>query len=135
MRVLLDTNVFISGVFFSGPPYQILEAWHNGIIQLIISREIIEEYRRVGEVLSRQFQLIDIDSLIDLLILEADIIKVVSLPEPVCIDPEDDKFLACALCSDTKVIISGDKHLLQASGYRGIHVVTPRKFIDDYLEK
>jgi Predicted nucleic acid-binding protein, contains PIN domain len=56
-----------------------------------------------------------------------------SLPEPVCEDPDDDKFLACALASKTKLIISGDEHLLRASGYRGIEVIRPRKFVDKYL--
>lgn len=49
MRVILDTNVFVSGIFFSGPPHEILEAWRHGRIRLVISPEILEEYRRVGE--------------------------------------------------------------------------------------
>ncbi len=49
MRVVLDTNVFVSGVFFSGPPFQILSAWRDSRIQLVVSAEILEEYRRVGE--------------------------------------------------------------------------------------
>ena len=44
MKVVLDTNVFISGVFFSGPPHQILTAWRDGKIQLAISQEILKEY-------------------------------------------------------------------------------------------
>lgn len=40
MKVVIDTNVFISGVFFHGPPYQILKAWHDGRIQLVISENI-----------------------------------------------------------------------------------------------
>ena len=50
MKVVLDTNVFISGVFFSGPPYQILKAWREGKIQLVVSEKIFEEYVRVGEI-------------------------------------------------------------------------------------
>ena len=30
MKIIPDTNVFVSGVFFSGPPYQILKAWRDG---------------------------------------------------------------------------------------------------------
>jgi putative PIN family toxin of toxin-antitoxin system len=44
MKVVLDTNVFISGIFFSGPPYQILKAWRDGKIQLVLSESILEEY-------------------------------------------------------------------------------------------
>ena len=49
MRVVLDTNVFISGIFFTGPPFEILNAWRNEQLQLVVSAEILEEYRRVGE--------------------------------------------------------------------------------------
>jgi uncharacterized protein len=49
VRVILDTKVFVSGVFFSGPPYRILEAWRGGKLQLVASQEILEEYQRVGE--------------------------------------------------------------------------------------
>lgn len=49
MKVVLDTNVFVSGLFFSGPPYEILSAWRDGRLQLVVSAEILDEYRRVGE--------------------------------------------------------------------------------------
>ena len=44
VKVIVDTNVFISGVFFSGPPHQILNAWRDGKIQWAISQEILKEY-------------------------------------------------------------------------------------------
>jgi putative PIN family toxin of toxin-antitoxin system len=44
VKVAIDTNVFVSGVFFSGPPHKILEAWRDGRIQLVISPEILDEY-------------------------------------------------------------------------------------------
>jgi len=48
VKVVLDTNVFVSGVFFSGPPHQILQAWRGGKLQLVISPENFDEYSRVG---------------------------------------------------------------------------------------
>ena len=48
MRIVLDTNVFISGVFFGGPPGKILEAWRDARVRPVLSAEIFEEYRRVG---------------------------------------------------------------------------------------
>ena len=62
--MVIDTNVFISGVFFTGPPYQILEAWRNAKIRIVISPDIFEEYRRVGDVLANRFPGIDIDALL-----------------------------------------------------------------------
>ena len=68
MKIVLDTNVFISGIFFSGPPYRILEAWRAGKVQLALSIEILEEYRRVAQILAAEHRGINLDSLIDLLI-------------------------------------------------------------------
>ena len=49
MKIVLDTNVFISGIFFSGPPYQILKAWKDKKIQIVLSQEIVTEYQRMTE--------------------------------------------------------------------------------------
>ena len=135
MKIVLDTNVFVSGVFFSGPPYQILKAWRDGKVQLVISQEILEEYQRVGETLTYQFPGVDLGPILELLTVKAELTQVPSLPGPVYDDPDDDKFLACALASNSEVIISGDKHLLKVSGYCGINVLRPRKFLDDFLGK
>ena len=56
-----------------------------------------------------------------------------ALSEQVCDDPDDDKFLACALASETKMIVSGDKHLLRVSGYKSIEVLKPKAFVDARL--
>lgn len=133
MRVILDTNVFVSGIFFSGPPYQILKAWHDGILKLVICPEILEEYKRVGAVLNEQFPSIDLGKIFEMITVKATMVHAQSLREAACIDPDDDKFLACALASRSKVIVSGDKHLLHVSGFREIRVLKPREFVDKYL--
>jgi len=133
MRVILDTNVFVSGIFFTGPPYQILKAWHDGKLKLVISPEILEEYQRVGAVLNEQFPSIDLGKILEMITVKATMVHAQSLPEAVCIDPDDDKFLACALGSKSKLIVSGDKHLLRVSGFREIRVLKPREFVDKYL--
>lgn len=132
MKIVLDTNVFVSGVFFQGSSYQILKAWRDGKVQLVISQEILEEYQRVGETLAYQFPGVDLGPILELLTLKAELTQAPGLPESVCDDPDDDKFLACALASNSEVIISGDKHLLKVSGYCGINVLRPRKFPDSY---
>ena len=133
MNVVLDTNVFISGIFFSGPPYRILKAWCDRKIKLIISQEILEEYKRVGEILAEKLHGLDIDPIIALLTIKAELTIAPALHESVCDDPDDDKFFACALASKAKLIVSGDKHLLRESGFRGIKVMKPRKFVEEYL--
>ena len=48
---------------------------------------------------------------------------------------DDETFLACALASGAGIIVSGDKHLLSVSGYRGIEVLRPRAFVDRCLAR
>ena len=133
LKVVMDTNVFVSGVFFGGPPYQILKAWQSGEFELVVSQEILEEYKRVGEILAEDRPNIDLSPILNLVIEHAKVYKPVKLKEAVCEDPDDDKFFACALASGSSVIISGDKHLLKVSGYEGIEVLKPREFINKYL--
>ena len=133
MRVILDTNVFVSGVFFSGPPYRILEAWRGGKLQLVASQEILEEYQLVGETLAGQFAGVNLQPIIDLVTTNAEVFPNQVLPESICEDPDDDKFIACALAGRCRVIISGDRHLLKVSGFRELTVMSPRRFIDEYL--
>jgi len=135
MRLILDTNVFISGVFFSGPPYEILNAWRHRKMDLVISPDILDEYRRVGEQLAKRYPGVDLEPFLELLAIKARIVESSLLVESVCSDPDDDKFIACALASRTKLICSGDKALLKASGYRGIKILKPKEFLETYLKQ
>ena len=135
MRLILDTNVFISGVFFSGPPYEILNAWRHRKMDLVISPDILDEYRRVGEQLAKRYPGVDLEPFLELLAIKTRIVESSPLVESVCSDPDDDKFIACALASRTKLICSGDKALLKASGYRGIKILKPKEFLETYLKQ
>ncbi len=134
MKIILDTNVFISGIFFSGPPSQILKAWQNSRLQIVLSQEILNEYQRVAESLAAQFPTIDILPIIELMTIHAQLIDVEDFDLSVCDNPDDNKFIECAIASNSKIIISGDKHLLKVSGYQGITVLKPREFVDSYLK-
>ena len=133
MRIVLDTNVFISGVFFSGPPFEILNAWRRSEIQLVVSVEILDEYRRVGDRLSTSHPGVDIAPFLRLVAVHGEIVLAPSLAEAVCADPSDDMFFACALAAGCDVIVSGDKHLHRASGYGGVEVLRPREFVERFL--
>ena len=133
MRVVLDTNVFISGVFFSGPPYTILQAWRDDALKLIISPEIFQEYQRVSEELSTQFPQIDLSEILDLVLTKGEMIDAGTLPNPISADADDDKFLACAVAGSVGYIVSGDKHLLDVVVYRNVTILKPRQFVDGYL--
>ncbi|MBW6503684.1 putative toxin-antitoxin system toxin component, PIN family [bacterium] len=133
MKVVLDTNVLVSGIFFTGPPSTILKAWSRGKIRLMVSPEILDEYKRVSEELSEKFPDVEIQPLLDLIVVHSEVCSPPRLPQPVCEDPSDDKFLSAAIETRTKIIVSGDKHFLKVSGYQGLSVLTPRQFVTRHL--
>ncbi len=128
MRVVLDTNVFVSAVFFGGHPGRVLAAWRDGVIDVVVSDEIIQEYVRVGRRLADQFPGVALWTALDLVAAAAELVAAPPLQETVCRDPDDDKFLACALAAQARYIVSGDRDLLAISPYRGVTVVRPRDF-------
>ena len=134
MRVVLDTNVLMSGIFFSGPPYEILNAWRDQRVSLVMSADIMDEYRRVGQQLSRKHPGVEVWPFLALVAVHSEFVVAPALSEVVCEDSTDDKFFACAVASGCTIIISGDKHLHRASGYGGVAVLSPRSFVDKYLE-
>jgi putative PIN family toxin of toxin-antitoxin system len=133
MRIVLDTNVLMSGIFFGGGPGKILGAWQAGQIELAASPEIVEEYVATAEVLSARYASLTLEPILALIVKNSKLWQSPALTEEVCSDRDDDKFLACALASDTKYIVSGDKALRRVSGYRDIIIVNPRQFVDEHL--
>jgi putative PIN family toxin of toxin-antitoxin system len=134
VRIVLDTNVFVSGVFFTGPPSRILRAWSEGRVTLVVSPDILDEYYRVGLRLAEQYPDVDLNPAIALMAVQAEIVDASELSEPVSDDPDDDKFLACARSAGVPIVVSGDKHLLEVSGWESIDVLKPRQFVDRYLK-
>jgi putative PIN family toxin of toxin-antitoxin system len=132
MKIVLDTNVFVSGVFFGGQPGKVLSLWRDGKVRLVLSPDILEEYIEVLYRLEKLYPPIEVQPILNLILAGSEITTAQPLEEPVSADPDDDKFIACALSSGAGVIVSGDKHLLAVDGYRGIKVVEPAEFISEF---
>ncbi|MEA1980797.1 MAG: putative toxin-antitoxin system toxin component, PIN family [candidate division Zixibacteria bacterium] len=111
IRVVIDTNVFISS-FFGGVPKTIINLWKSGKITLCLSQKIIEEYIKVLNRLGLEDKS-EIHKLTRLFAEGYNSLFTAKTPkiEVVKDDPEDDKFLECAVALDCKIIISGDRHL------------------------
>ena len=135
MKVVLDTNVLISGIYFGGIPGKILEAWGARRFQLLVSTEILQEYLNVAERLADRYAGVEYESILGLIIQNAELVQPSKLPEPVSTDPDDDKFLACALAGQSTTIVSGDSDLINVSGYCGIKVLTPKAFVSECLDQ
>jgi len=133
MRIVLDTNVLISGIFFAGTPARILTAWSAGRFEMVASIDILTEYRRVVARLLQRFPAVEVQPVLDLIVRECRFVDPVSVPQTACEDPDDIKFLACAVAGRASCIVSGDGALLRASGFEGIEVLTPGAFARRYL--
>lgn len=79
IKLVLDTNVLVSGIFWPGVPAKIIDAWHEKTIK-------------------------------------------------------DDKFIATGIAAICNLIVSGDNDWLTVTGYAGIQIITPNKFVKQYLE-
>ena len=134
-KVVIDTNVFISS-FFGGVPREIINLWKNGEIVLCLTQEIIEEYIEVLNRLGLK-EINEIENLTRLFAEGYNAIFTAKTPnlEVVKDDPDDNKFLECAVAFDSKIIISGDRHLKEIRKYIDIEILSPREFIDFYNRK
>ena len=133
-KVVIDTNQFVSSIITKkGPSAQLLQAWRNHYFILILSKNIIEEIKRVLYYphIKNKYNLQgrDIESLINLIEREAIILSDSIKINVINDDPEDNKFLACALEAEADYIILGDKHLLNLHYYKDIQIITVREFL------
>ncbi len=131
---VLDTNILVSGtVTASTPPGQILNAWHDGQFELVISTQILDELERTLQKPYFQNHLTTqaINNYIDLLQNEATIIPVTTKVQGVATHPEDDLILAIAVSAKADYLVTGDGPLLTKVGnsYQGITLVTPKDFL------
>ena len=108
MKVVIDTNVLISGVFFGGFPRKLLSAIINQKIIACATTEIINEYEEIIQEMIKRKQGYINKTILTPLIKTMEIIEPVTHIE-ICRDPDDDKFLECAKDSHAFYIVSGDK--------------------------
>jgi len=129
IKAILDTNVIISGIFWKGPPFEVLKAWQGRRFRLVITLPILNEYRRVLNEMTRKHPLAVLSSILEVIELYSEIVEPVSLAGVVCSDPDDDKFLEAALAADADYIVSGDAALLSLKNYHRVQIVRPTQFL------
>ncbi len=131
--IVLDTNVFMSGIFWAGLPAKILDAWQNETIMLIIFPPVLEEYSRVGDILEKKYKGINVNPFIQMVTMRNELFISDPLPAPVSSDPDDDKFIEAAIAGNCKIIVSGDANLLRVDGYQNIEIIKPSPFVRRFL--
>lgn len=132
MRIIVDTNVLISGVFFGGAPRKVIEQVASGHVSASATPAIIEEYDRVvQEMIRRKQGKLRTDALAYLM-SRIEVIEPRTVVE-ICRDPDDDKFIACAIDASALYIVSGDKDLLYLEAHQGIRIITAAEFCEQHL--
>lgn len=134
MRIVVDTNVLISGVFFGGFPRKILSEIVRNKLTACATMEIVDEYEEiVQEMIDRKQGHIN-RSILSPLIRAMEIIEPVTKVK-MSRDPDDDKFLGCAKDAHALYIVSGDKDLLVLERFENIQIVTAKEFCEKYLSE
>lgn len=134
MRLVLDTNIVASGLFWGGHPAALLDAAQLGEIEIFTSRPLLAELARI--LMRRKFaKVVDVSGLsIEDLVLGYSELATVVVPAQIAPtikeDADDDQVLACALAAQADVIVSGDKHLHTLGGsYQGVRIVLPAEAV------
>ena len=128
IRVLPDTNIIISSVFWRGNPYEVIRRGILGGYKLVISAEILDE---VVDKLRNKFQFPEesIQELIDILMTYCHIVEVTSKFDVVR-DKKDNKIIECAFDGKVDYIVTGDPDLLVLKEFKGIKIVKAKEFLE-----
>ncbi len=132
MRIVVDTNVAISGLFFGGNPRRIVESIADGQIDAYATAEIMDEYMGIVDSMIERKQGKLNQSILSPFFSSMNIIESGTRIE-VCRDPDDDKFIECAVDSKSIYIVSGDKDLLDIGKYGDVEIITAKEFCEKYL--
>lgn len=128
MRVVVDTNIVISAIFFGGKPTDIINHGIQGTFSLIVTSSILHEYAVTIDNFDNNPDG-EAASLLALIISKATAIEPIRLLKTPCRDPDDVKFLEAALSAKADFIVSGDKDLLVLKEFRGTKILKASEFL------
>ncbi|MBI2883207.1 MAG: putative toxin-antitoxin system toxin component, PIN family [Candidatus Methylomirabilis oxyfera] len=131
MRVVLDTNTIISALLFSGTASRLVPLWQSERITVLLSGAILQEYLRVLTYQKFRFSDQEVGGLIEEELLP--FVKTVRVRKRLAAvrrDPEDNKFLECAVAGRAQHLVTGDQDLLELGAYRGISILTAGNFLN-----
>jgi len=138
MRIVLDTNVFVSYLFSrkNSPIYQIWQLWQKGEIIICYTPKTLAELTRVllSEKINRltDYSVDEIKQYLRIIARHGLKFNINKIPKIIKKDPSDDKFLALAVKAQVNYIVTGDKHLLAIKKYQNVLILTPKEFINSF---
>lgn len=130
MRIVLDTNVIVSGLLSAfGPPAQIVDLVSSGDVVLVVDDRILSEY---SDVLARPRFHFGARQIDDFLKLTDHAVHMIGAPLPFALrDAGDEPFLEVAIAGAVDALVTGnEKHFKVPRGRLAIPIVSPRRFLD-----
>ncbi|MEW6356203.1 MAG: putative toxin-antitoxin system toxin component, PIN family [Planctomycetota bacterium] len=128
-RIVLDTNVLISGIIFGGAPRRVLEQVIAGKVDCFLSTPILDELRSVLQRPKFGFTTEQTLQTIEELVSLCSIVTPSMQIGEITSDPDDNHVIECALHAHATIIVSGDAHLLALKEFEGIQILSPRDFL------
>ena len=128
LRVVVDSNVYVSAFVFGGVPRTVLSAAEFGEFELFLSPTICREVERT---LSQKFEWEH--TRIELACRPLWTIATMAEPQQtvrIADDQDDDRILECAVAAKSQVIVTGDDDLLRLKSFERIRILTPRAFLN-----
>lgn len=133
MRVVVDTNVVVSGLLWRGPSRSVLDAARAGTVSLFTSAVLLSELEEVLGRVKFATRITAVGLTPRLLTLGYAALASLTKPSPIqpviLDDPDDDFVLACALSAKAEVIVSGDNHLRKLREHEGIAILSASEFL------
>ena len=112
-RVVLDTNIFVSALLFTGRASSLVSFWREERIIPLVSKEMVQEYLRVLSYPKFSLTEKEIHILFhEEILFFSKVIQITKPFPPTCRDPADDHFLACAVAGKADALVTGDEDLL-----------------------
>src|SRR3989338_4729466 len=129
MKTILDTNVFISGIFWKGASNKVILNWKEGKFTLATSLEAVSEIIKVHKVFKIKITDDMIKEWVDLIVRNSIIVEPKEKISIVKDDSKDNIFIETAVAGSVDYIVSQDNHLLKLREFRGIKIITPEEFL------
>ena len=130
MRIVIDTNVLISAIFWAGKPKEILNSARKGYTTFLTSEILLKELIDVLTAKNKPFHITkrQVNFIIKHLKETAEIV-VIKSKISICKDDADNRVLECAIDGKADYIITGDRHLLTIKEIKGIKIVNTARFL------
>jgi putative PIN family toxin of toxin-antitoxin system len=127
VTVVLDTNVVVAAMVAEGLCREVV---HRAVRMRVLasSARLMDE---LDATLRRKFAVTPAaHAFLKAFRQQVPLVEPLKLPKAICRDPNDDMVLATAVAAKANFLITGDQDLLVLEAYEGVHVISPRRFLE-----